>query len=175
VTELAGLVRAGVPPAAAWAYAAGGARADPVGSAVVAAAAAASSGLSVADELHRHAGLLPTAAAADMQCLAGSWGLVEQAGAPVADVLDRVAQTVRDAADGRDARVSAMAAPRATARVLAVLPLVGLGLGQLVGASPVQVLVGTPMGRVSAAVGLVFAAAGLLWTRRLMRAVGRRG
>lgn len=175
VGELAGLVRAGVPAPAAWGYAAAGVRADALGVVLAAAAAAASSGLSVADALDRHAQSLPADVSSDLGCLAGSWRVAERTGAPVADVLARVAHTIRDAADARDARSTAMAAPLATARILALLPVLGLGLGQAMGASPVQVLLGTPVGRVSGGVGLAFAAVGALWTRRLVRSAGRPG
>lgn len=170
VGELAGLVRAGVPPVAAWSHAASGAGGDATGAAVLAAADAAAQGRPVADELRRRAAHLPGDAGDGLRSLASSWQVVELTGAPVADVLQRVADGLRDAADLRDARTAAMAAPRATARVLSVLPLIGLGLGELMGASPLQVLTGTTAGRVSGLVGLVLAATGAVWTRSLLRA-----
>jgi tight adherence protein B len=105
--------------------------------------------------------------------LAAAWRLSEQTGAPLADVLDRLASGLRQDAEV-DAEVeAALAAPRATARLLAGLPLVGVALGELIGARPVAVLVGTPLGRVCAVGGLMLAGAGQLWTRSMVRRVVR--
>jgi tight adherence protein B len=105
--------------------------------------------------------------------LAAAWRLSEQTGAPLADVLDRLAGGLRQEAEV-DAEVeAALAAPRATARLLAGLPLVGVALGELIGAGPVAVLVGTPLGRVCAVGGLVLAGGGQLWTRSMVLRVVR--
>ena len=56
-----------------------------------------------------------------------------------------------------------LAGPRATAMVLAGLPLLGLGLGQLMGAAPLAVLLGTPLGSILLVLGVGLAAAGVLW------------
>jgi tight adherence protein B len=175
VGELAQLLGAGVAPASAWRHGAAGTRDDPVGAVVRSAADAAASGRSVADQLDRGAREVPGRAGSDLRALAGAWRVVEVTGAPAAGILGRVAAGLRDGADVRDARTAAMAAPLATARLLAALPVLGLFLGQLMGASPVQVLLGSPPGRVSAVVGLVFAVAGAAWTRRLLRSASAPG
>src|SRR5699024_11411035 len=76
--------------------------------------------------------------------------VADQLGAPVADVLECCAQGLAEAEEGAGQRRSAMAAPRATARLLAGLPLAGLGLGVVLGGDPVVVFgVGGPLtGRV---------------------------
>lgn len=100
--------------------------------------------------------------------VAAAWSLAEDVGAPLADVLDQLSAGLRSEADV-DAEVEAsLAAPRATARLLAALPVAGLGLGELIGAHPLQVLVGTPVGRLSAVCGVVLALVGHLWSRRLV-------
>lgn len=63
-----------------------------------------------------------------------------------------------------------MAGPVTTARILAALPLLGLGIGQAIGARPVQTLLGTGQGRVCAVVGLACALLGWVWTSRLIAA-----
>jgi len=107
------------------------------------------------------------------RALGAAWRMSEQTGAPLADVLDRLAVSLRQEAEV-DAEVEAsLAAPRATARLLAGLPLVGVALGELIGAHPVAVLIGTPVGRTCALCGALLAVAGQLWTRALVGRVLR--
>jgi tight adherence protein B len=63
---------------------------------------------------------------------------------------------------------AATAAPRASASLLAGLPLVGLAMGSGVGADPWGVLTGTNAGQVLLVVGVALEAAGLTWSRRLV-------
>ncbi|MGI9084571.1 MAG: type II secretion system F family protein [Aeromicrobium sp.] len=103
--------------------------------------------------------------------LAGAWHVAERAGAPLADVLDRVATTVRDDAEV-DRDVLAEAAPaRATGRLMAVLPVLGLTLGAGMGADPVHVLTGTVVGASCLAGGLALACLGLAWVDRIVGSV----
>lgn len=100
--------------------------------------------------------------------VAAAWSMADDVGAPLADVLDQLAAGLRTEADV-DAEVEAsLAAPRATARLLAGLPVAGVGLGELIGAGPVHVLVSTPWGRLSGIGGIALAVGGHLWTRRLV-------
>lgn len=101
--------------------------------------------------------------AAVLADLAGAWHVAERAGAPLAAVLDRVAASSRDDAEV-DREVQAEAAPaRATGRLMAVLPVLGLSLGAGMGADPVHVLTGTVLGASCLAAGLALACAGLAW------------
>ena len=124
------------------------------------AAVAASRGGDVVAAL-RSAGHEPGAAV--LADLAGAWHVAERAGAPLAAVLDRVAASSRDDAEV-DREVQAEAAPaRATGRLMAVLPVLGLSLGAGMGADPVHVLTGTVLGASCLAAGLALACAGLAW------------
>ena len=103
--------------------------------------------------------------------LAGAWHVAERAGAPLADVLDRVATAARDEAEV-DREVQAEAAPaRATGRLMAVLPVLGLSLGAGMGADPVHVLTGTVVGASCLAGGLALACAGIVWVDRIVASV----
>jgi tight adherence protein B len=103
--------------------------------------------------------------------LAGAWHVAERAGAPLADVLDRVATAVRDDAEV-DREVQAEAAPaRATGRLMAVLPVLGLSLGAGMGANPVHVLTGTVAGALCLAGGFALACAGIVWVDRIVASV----
>jgi tight adherence protein B len=102
--------------------------------------------------------------------LAHAWSLADRHGIPLADLLDAVRadseQRVRFAAEV-EAR---LAGPRATAAVLAGLPLLGLALGQAVGAAPGRVLGATMAGQVLLVVGTALTCAGVLWSARLTAA-----
>ncbi len=107
---------------------------------------------------------------------AGVWSSVaacietaEASGSPLAGVLDRVAAQLEADADAAAARAVALAGPRATAQVLSVLPLAGLGLGMLMGADPLGVLLSTPLGSLCLAVGGALTVAGRSWSARLVR------
>src|SRR5690606_13925557 len=55
--------------------------------------------------------------------------LTHELGAPLADVLERCAHGITEAAQAQDARRVALAGPRSTARLLGWLPVAGLLLG----------------------------------------------
>jgi tight adherence protein B len=63
---------------------------------------------------------------------------------------------------------SATAAPRASALLLAGLPVVGLAMGSGVGAAPWAVLTTTATGQVLLVAGVTLELAGVLWSRRLL-------
>jgi len=65
------------------------------------------------------------------------------------------------------------AAPRASAALLAGLPLLGLAMGNGVGADPWGVLTGTGVGQVLLVAGVALEAAGLAWTRQLVARAAR--
>jgi tight adherence protein B len=72
------------------------------------------------------------------------------------------------------ARVDAgMAGARATAAVLAGLPVVGVGLGQLIGADPLSFLLSGALGGWLLIIGVSLACVGLLWCDRITSQVLR--
>lgn len=156
--QLAALVRAGLEPAEAVRQVAATGREQTAG------LAGSLPGLGVVDAGTGGPGL-------DLRFapLAATLALVHTTGAPAAPTLARLAQAAAQEDEARLAVRSALAAPRATARVLTALPLIGLGLGQAMGADPVQVLLGTGPGRLAAVVGVMCAVLGVVWTRHLVR------
>lgn len=64
---------------------------------------------------------------------------------------------------------TAVAAPRASAVLLAGLPLLALAMGSGVGADPWHVLVATPVGNLLLVVGAGLEVAGITWSSRLAR------
>jgi tight adherence protein B len=169
VDDLATQVRAGATPARAWTVATGlmvGSADEPAGSRLMAPGEAPRECL---DRLAAAAGAPPGVVA-----LRAAWALCEDVGAPLADVLAAVADAMRQDAEVEADIESALAAPRSTARLLALLPLAGLALGQLVGARPVDVLLHSSVGRLCAGVGLGLALAGHWWPRRLVERTAAR-
>jgi tight adherence protein B len=161
---LVGELRAGAHPVAAFQSAAAEAH-GAVGASFQAVAARAMLGADVA------AGLSDVAAMstqpAHWQRLAVCWELAQTHGLAMATLM-RAAQ--RDIVERArfDARVAAgMAGARATAAVLAGLPLAGVALGELIGAHPVRFLLGGGAGGWLLLVGVGLACCGLLWSDRI--------
>jgi tight adherence protein B len=127
--------------------------AGPLQDTLCAAAAAAAVGADPTAELARTAGL---AGAERLGSVAAAWSVAGAAGGRVAVVLERLGRAMDDDAELRRELDAAMAGPRATMILLALLPLLGLGLGEGIGAHPVTLLVHRPVGwaLVTAAVGL---------------------
>ena len=111
--------------------------------------------------------------ATDLVPLAHAWRVASAAGAPVAEVVGRIADDSAAEQSHADAVTAALAGPRSTAMMLAVLPVVGLALGAALGAHPLLVLFGSPAGRLICCAGCVLDAAGVLWADRLLRRAQR--
>lgn len=95
--------------------------------------------------------------------------LSQASGAPAAHILDACASGVTEAVEAAAERKVALAAPKATARMLAWLPLLGLALGWALGAAPLAFLFGTGLGKACLAAGLASECIGLMWVNRLSR------
>lgn len=95
------------------------------------------------------------------------WSVASAQGAGLADALDRLVTQERRAEEVRRQLEAHLAAPRATARMLAMLPALGLGLGLLVGGDPIGWLLGTPLGWACLVIGLVLIGLGLAWAGRI--------
>ncbi|QGK71964.1 secretion system protein [Allosaccharopolyspora coralli] len=99
--------------------------------------------------------------------VARAWALAERHGLALADLLDSVRRDLdHRTAVHRDVE-SRMAGPRATAGVLAVLPVLGIALGEASGAGAVAVLREHVLGQVLLVAGVALLGAGLLWTARI--------
>ncbi|MBA0047700.1 type II secretion system F family protein [Mycobacteroides sp. LB1] len=96
------------------------------------------------------------------------WTLAHRHGLAVAELLDACRTDLRER-QRFTARVNAgLAGPRATAAVLSGLPVVGIGLGQMIGARPLAVLCSGGMGGALLVVGIVLACIGLLWSDQII-------
>lgn len=100
--------------------------------------------------------------------LAACWQVSERTGAPLAEVLERFARYLENDIDLLQMREAAMGGPKATGRILSWLPLLGLGLGLVMGTDPLGVLFGSVFGALICCVGLTLALVGSRWTARLI-------
>lgn len=95
--------------------------------------------------------------------LAAAWEVSQRTGAPMARVLDRLGDGLRDERDVQREIDAGLGPAKATARLMAVLPLFGLGLGTGIGSSPVHVLFHTVPGSLCLAAGSALACMGVCW------------
>ena len=93
----------------------------------------------------------------------------ERTGAALSVTLLRLAEALRQQQAAAGERASALAGPRASAVLLSLLPLAGLGLGALLGGDPLHVLLFTVPGRGCLLVGGGLWLAGRTWTALLVR------
>jgi tight adherence protein B len=105
-----------------------------------------------------------------LRLLAGCWRIGVDRGAMLAAVIEGLSEALRDEQSHREEITLQLAGPRATARLLAVLPALGLGMAAALGARPLPFLFGTLPGAVCLALGLGLDALGLWWTARLATA-----
>ncbi|WP_231605870.1 type II secretion system F family protein [Micromonospora sp. HK10] len=99
--------------------------------------------------------------------------LADRTGAPLAELLERVEADARATDRGLAAADAQAAGARATAWLLAALPLGGIGLGYAIGVDPVDVLLHSAIGGGSALAAVALQIGGLLWAERLGAASGR--
>lgn len=105
-----------------------------------------------------------------LRLLAGCWRIgVERGGALVA-VIEGLADALRDEQSHRDEVALQLAGPRASARLLAALPLLGVAMAVALGARPLSFLFGTLPGWGCLVLGTGLDLLGLWWIRRLSNA-----
>lgn len=161
---LAGELRVGAHPVRAFGIAAaesGGV----IGSALRAVAARAGLGADVGAGLRALAG--STSIPAQWERLAVCWQLAADHGLAMATLIRTAQQDIIER-QRFTARVEAgLAGARATAVILAGLPLLGVLLGELIGAHPVGFLLGHGAGGWLLVAGTTLVCAGLLWADRI--------
>lgn len=115
-------------------------------------------------------GGLPTAETPAWHDVRAVLRVADRTGAPSAVALLALARALRrSAASDRAVRV-ALAGPRASARVVLALPVLGVGLSSTWGAGAVELLVGSPFGWACVALAAGLVALGRRWTNGLVRA-----
>jgi tight adherence protein B len=161
---LVGELRVGAHPVAAFDVAADEVH-GPVAENLRAVAARARLGADVA------AGLRDFAASsrlpAHWERLALFWRLAQTHGLAIATLMRAAHQDIVEREQFSSRVDAGMAGARATAAVLAGLPVLGVGLGQLIGADPVGFLLSGGAGGWLLVIGVSLACCGLLWSDRI--------
>jgi tight adherence protein B len=98
---------------------------------------------------------------------AACWAVAQGSGAGLAAALVSLADSARAAERVRRELHAGLAEPRATALVLAGLPLVGLLMGTALGADPLGWLLGSTAGLVVLVLGLLLEGLGAWWAWRI--------
>lgn len=162
---LVGELRTGVHPVAAFGTAAGEVS-GPVRQGMGAVAARARLGADVG------VGLGDVAAGSQLpmhwQQLAVCWRLAHAYGLSIATLMRTAQRDIVERERFSSHVEAAMAGPRATAAVLAGLPVAGIALGQLIGARPLEFLCGPGAGGWLLVTGVLLACVGLLWSDRII-------
>lgn len=102
--------------------------------------------------------------------VAACWRVAVDGGAGLAAGLDRLEGALRAERRRLEELRAQLAGAWSTVAVLALLPVLGMGLGAALGADPLRVLLHSPAGLACLVVGGLLEAAGLLWAGRIVRA-----
>jgi hypothetical protein len=99
--------------------------------------------------------------------------LADRTGAPLAELVERIEADARATDRGLAAAAAQAAGARATAWLLAALPIGGIGLGYGIGVDPLAVLLHDTVGGVCAVLAVALQIVGLFWAERLGAGPGR--
>jgi tight adherence protein B len=161
---LVGELRVGAHPAAAFATAAKEVDGE-VAASLRTVAARAGMGADVAAGLRSVAG--QSALSAHWERLALCWQLAQTHGLAIATLMQAAQRDIVERERFSAQVTAAMAGARTTAAVLAGLPVLGIGLGQSIGAEPMGFLCSGGAGQWVLAVGVALACAGVAWSDRI--------
>jgi tight adherence protein B len=177
VQRLAVLLTAGVAPAAAWGYlaedagegilrtvAGDAARGVPIAESLVAAVGDAA----VAQARAQPQAQAQAQGAQAWRGLAAAWQVATVAGASLAPSLRQFASSLRELAQTHRDLSVALAGPVATARMVMVLPLIGVLFGLALGFDTLGTLFTTAPGWVCLLLGIALMVGARLWNRRLV-------
>jgi len=132
-------------------------------------AARARLGADVTAGLHAVAGA--SAVPAHWTRIAVCWHLAQTQGLAIATLMGAAQRDIAERQRFASRVNAGMAGARATAGVLAVLPVLGIGMGQLIGADPLHFLMSGGFGGWLLVVGVALSCAGLLWSDRITSGV----
>lgn len=105
---------------------------------------------------------------ADLARYAPCWRIGVESGAGLARLVERTANAIQVDVDLHQEVQTALAAPRATIRLLGALPIAGLLFGAVIGVASWRFLFGHPLGLACLSVAVALEVGGLLWCRRIV-------
>lgn len=162
---LVGELGVGAHPVAAFVVAAGESDGE-VGEALRAVASRARLGADVTDGIRNAA--RTSAVPAYWNRLAVSWELAAQQGLSMAVLMRAAHRDIVDRQRFADRTHAALAGARATAGILAALPVLGVLLGQMIGAHPLRLLLGGGLGGALLIAGVILICAGVSWADHIL-------
>ena len=96
------------------------------------------------------------------------WTLAVKSGGSVSAAMQALGEVFLVTAKHRREIELAFAGPRATARLVAWLPVVGLALAQLFGLNPLLAIFTKPIASISLAIGVILLFVGRIWTKSIV-------
>jgi tight adherence protein B len=139
---------------------------DPVGPSLRVVATRAGLGADVGEGIRAVA--ITSEVASHWNRLAVFWDLAAQHGLAISVLMRAAHRDIVDRQRFADRMSAALAGARATAAILAALPVLGVLLGEVVGAHPLRFLFGGGPGGVLLVVGVSLMCAGVLWADRII-------
>lgn len=103
----------------------------------------------------------------ELRPLLACWLVAVNSGSGLASGIRKLSDSLREAQGIRIQLEAELAGPRATARMLALLPFIGIGLGYLLGAQPLTWLISHPIGWATLVIGISLTALGVWWTAHI--------
>lgn len=109
-----------------------------------------------------------------LRSLAACWEVAEVSGSGLSAAIDRLAASARSSQEVRVQLAAELAAPRATSRLLALLPAFGLAIAMALGIDPIDWLTGSLIGWGCLLSAVALMVIGLAWTNRIAASVESR-
>jgi tight adherence protein B len=96
------------------------------------------------------------------------WSLANKNGGAIGDVMTDLSDSFKSADRHRNEIELAFAGPKATARVVSLLPIACLLLAQVFGLNPLGAIFTKPLAFISVVLGIILLAVGRIWTRSML-------